>query len=187
MAFDEDGFYKMGDAGRLVDPDNVNAGILFDGRVAENFKLLSGTWVSVGSLRVKVVAACVDLIADVVIAGHNREEVCALIFPKLDACRRLVGGDLMNAPGVYLTHPQLHDTVREALSLYNKKAGGSSNRIARALLLHEPPSVDAGEITDKGYINQRAVLERRADMVELLYSGGFCDGIIEIESQSAVE
>ncbi len=183
-AFDEDGFYKMGDAGRLVDPHNINAGILFDGRVAENFKLLTGTWVNVGSLRVKVIAACTDLIADVVIAGHDREEVCALIFPKLDACSQLVGRKFTSIDGAYLTHPKIHDTVRDALNIYNKKAGGSSNRIARVLLLHEPPSIDAGEITDKGYINQRAVLERRADMVELLYADGPHDGVIEIKSRS---
>jgi feruloyl-CoA synthase len=180
-AFDEDGFYKMGDAGRLLDPDNINAGILFDGRVAENFKLLSGTWVNVGALRVKLVAACVDLIADAVIAGHDRGEVCALLFPKLDACRQFVGSDLMDAGGACLTHPKIHEAIRDALQNYNSKAGGSSNRIARALLLREPPSIDAGEITDKGYINQRAVLERRAELVEQLYSGGYCDGLIEIE------
>jgi feruloyl-CoA synthase len=185
-AFDEDGFYKMGDAGRLVDPDNIDAGVLFDGRVAENFKLLSGTWVNVGSLRVKVVAACVDLIADAVIAGHDRGDVCTLLFPKLDACRQLAGSDLTDAGGAYLTHPKIHEAIRKALQTYNGQAGGSSNRIARALLLHEPPSIDAGEITDKGYINQRAVLERRADLVALLYSGGLCDGIIEIEPRSAI-
>jgi len=180
-AFDEDGFYKMGDAGRLLDPDNINAGILFDGRVAENFKLLSGTWVNVGALRVKLVAACVDLIADAVIAGHDRGEVCALLFPKLDACRQLVGSDLMDVGGAYLTHPKIRETIRGALQNYNRQAGGGSNRIARALLLCEPPSIDAGEITDKGYINQRAVLKRRAELVEQLYSDGCCDGLIEIE------
>ena len=181
-AFDEDGYYRMGDAGRLVDTNDVNAGLLFDGRVAENFKLLSGTWVNVGSLRVKLIAACVDLIADVVIAGHNREDACALIFPKLDAC-----GEAMETSAAYLVEPEILTAIRNALRAYNNNAGGSSNRIARALVLREPPSIDAGEITDKGYVNQRAVLERRADLVDLLYAGTACTGIIEIESKSSAK
>jgi feruloyl-CoA synthase len=178
-AFDEGGYYRMGDAGRLVDANDVNAGLLFDGRVAENFKLLSGTWVNVGSLRVKVIGACVDLISDVVIAGHNREEVCALIFPKADASRRTADTSVP-----YLSHPEMLTAIRDALRVYNAGAGGSSNRIARALVLREPPSIDAGEITDKGYLNQRAVLERRADLVDLLYADTASAGIIDVESKS---
>jgi feruloyl-CoA synthase len=186
-AFDEDGYYRMGDAGRLVDPADVNAGILFDGRVAENFKLLSGTWVNVGSLRVNIVAACVEDIADVVIAGHDREEVCALIFPKPDAMRAIAGRDADGAATGYLTSSAVHDRIRVALQAYNETAGGSSNRIARALLLAEPPSVDAGEITDKGYVNQRAVLERRAALVELLYADPVCDGVIDARAPAATK
>lgn len=185
-AFDEDGYYRMGDAGRLVEPDNINAGILFDGRVAENFKLLSGTWVNVGSLRVKIIAACVDYIADVVVTGHDREQVCALIFPKLDACRGVAERGLDDASR-YLTDRAVKALIQTALQAYNATAGGSSNRVARVLLLSEPPSVDAGEITDKGYVNQRAVLERRRDLVELLYDDQFCSGIIEADHRSATE
>jgi feruloyl-CoA synthase len=181
-AFDEDGFYKMGDAGRLVDPENIDAGLLFDGRVAENFKLLSGTWVHVGSLRVKVIAGCVDLIADVVITGHDRDEVCALMFPKVDACQQLLGNDELKASEGLITNPAILDVVRAALQTYNKQVGGSSNRIVRAALMFEPPSVDAGEITDKGYLNQRSVLERRTSLVDRLYAPDLRAGVIEIES-----
>jgi feruloyl-CoA synthase len=181
-AFDKDGFYKMGDAGRLVDPSNINAGLLFDGRLVENFKLLSGTWVQVGSLRVKVIASCVDLIADVVIAGHNREHVCAMIFPKLDAIRKLSSSGSTLKSKEFVTVPSILDQVRSALKSYNAIAGGNSNRIVRALLMIEPPSIDAGEITDKGYLNQRAVLERRHNLVELLYVESCPEGVIEIES-----
>jgi feruloyl-CoA synthase len=183
-AFDADGFYKMGDAGRLVDPQDINAGLLFDGRVAENFKLTSGTWVDVGSLRVKLIAAGVDLIADAVIAGHDRAQVCALIFPKFDACRQLTGGREIASRDGLLTGSAILDAIGTALRLYNQTAGGSSNRIARAAVMLEPPSVDAGEITDKGYLNQRCVLERRVDLVEHLYATEPVAGVIEIQPNS---
>jgi feruloyl-CoA synthase len=180
-AFDEEGYYRMGDAGRFVDPDDVNAGLIFDGRVAENFKLLSGTWVNVGSLRVGVIAACVDLIADVVIAGHNQDYISALIFPKLAACRELAGVAVEDPAIEFLTDPKVHDAIRTSLVAHNRSAGGSSNRIARALVLRDPPSVDAGEITDKGYINQRAVLEQRARLVDAIYRRAFHPGVIDID------
>ncbi len=183
-AFDEDGFYRMGDAGRFVDPANINAGLIFDGRVAENFKLLSGTWVNVGALRVNVVTACVDLIADVVIAGHNQDYISALIFPKLDACRDLAGEEIIDPSCDVIVNAKVHDAIRSALAHYNRTAGGSSNRIVRALIMREPPSVDAGEITDKGYINQRAVLERRAKLVDLLYSLSSGSAVIDIDPAS---
>ncbi len=180
-AFDHDGYYRMGDAGRLWDPDDVNAGLLFDGRVAENFKLLSGTWVNVGALRVKLIAACVNLIADVVIAGHNRDELCVLIFPKADASREGFDTD-----ADCVVEPSLLATIGEAIRAHNKGAGGSSNRIARALVMREPPSIEAGEITDKGYVNQRAVLERRVRLIDLLYAGSSHPGVIEIEEESGM-
>jgi feruloyl-CoA synthase len=180
-AFDEEGYYRMGDAGRFIDPANVNAGLIFDGRVAENFKLLSGTWVNVGSLRVSVIAACVELIADVVIAGHNQDYISALIFPKLAACRELGGVEIDDPNCEYLTDPGVQQAIRAALAIHNSNAGGSSNRIVRALVLRDPPSVDAGEITDKGYINQRAVLERRAKLIDAIYHPSPHAGVIEID------
>lgn len=180
-AFDEEGYYRMGDAGRFVDSADINAGLIFDGRVAENFKLLSGTWVNVGSLRVSVIAACVDLIADVVIAGHNQDYISALIFPKFGACRELARVEIDDPSLDYLTHPRIQDAIRTSLANHNKNAGGSSNRIVRALILSDPPSVDAGEITDKGYINQRAVLERRAKLVDMVYDPLPGSEVIEID------
>jgi feruloyl-CoA synthase len=162
-AFDEDGFYRIGDAGKLVDPGKVGAGILFDGRIAENFKLLSGTWVNVSSLRLQLIAACPELISDVVIAGENRPFPAALIFPRVEAHRppRLqpLSGD-----------ERVRERIRAGLAAHNRHAGGSSNRVSRAIILDAPPSVDHNEITDKGYLNQRAVLAARAALVEMLYA-----------------
>ena len=155
-AFDDEGYYLIGDAGRLVDPADPGQGVAFDGRVAEDFKLMSGTWVSVGTLRVKAVSALAPLAADAVVTGHNREEVGLLIFPSPQA--KALAPDAMRAQ------------VQAALRALAAEPGGSSQRITRVRLLDEPPSVDAGEITDKGYINQRAVLSRRAADVEALYA-----------------
>lgn len=155
-AFDEDGYYLIGDAGKLVDTNDPSQGVAFDGRVAEDFKLMSGTWVSVGTLRVRAVAALSPLAADVVVTGHDREEVGLLVFPSpaakaMDAAERA-------------------EKVRAALQTLRADGGGSSQAPVRALLLAEPPNADAGEITDKGYVNQRAVLARRAEQVLALYS-----------------
>jgi feruloyl-CoA synthase len=156
QAFDEEGYYLIGDAGRLVDANDPSQGVAFDGRVAEDFKLMSGTWVSVGTLRLKVVTAMAPHIADAVITGHDREEVGLLLFPTPQA-KAL-------PPGV------LRDHVRQALGALAAEGAGSSQTPTRAIVEDEPPSADAGEITDKGYINQRAVLVRRAGSVEALYA-----------------
>jgi feruloyl-CoA synthase len=172
-AFDEEGFLRTGDAARLFDPADPNKGVVFDGRLAENFKLMSGTWVNVGELRVAAIAACAPLIEDAVVTGHDRDEVGLLAFPSLAGCRSLC----LHLPATAATQELIADAaVREALAAglrrLNEKAGGTSHRIGRALLLAEPPSIDANEITDKGYLNQRAVLERRAALVERLYAAG---------------
>src|SRR3954467_4001814 len=169
-AFDEEGFYKFGDALKPADPDNLDAGFDFDGRIAEDFKLASGTWVSVGPLRARFVAACAPLVRDVVIAGINRDELSALVMLDLD------GGRLINPtlPADDLTVTARDRLVREAfherLTRFAGTATGSSNRITRALLLASPLSIDRGEVTDKGSINQRAVLDNRNDLIETLYS-----------------
>ena len=169
-AFDEDGFYKIGDAGKLADADNANKGVLFDGRVAEDFKLMTGTWVNVGKLRVAALAAGAPVIQDAVVTGHDRDEIGLLVFPNPAGCAQVAG----MAPDTPLAELVKSDAVREALKKglaeYNKDNPASSERIVRALLMTAPPSIDADEITDKGYINQRAVLESRADLVEKLYS-----------------
>jgi feruloyl-CoA synthase len=154
-AFDEEGFFRMGDAGRLVDPDDPARGIAFDGRIAEDFKLASATWVHVGALRTSVIAAGAPLIQDAVVAGLDRDEIGLLLF--------------LN-PAEAATRPDTRGFLEEALRRYNAENPASSHRIGRAVVLTEPPSIDANEITDKGYINQRAVLERRAAIVERLYS-----------------
>jgi feruloyl-CoA synthase len=156
-AFDEEGYYCIGDAGRLADADHPERGAIFDGRVAEDFKLTTGTWVSVGTLRVRVVSALAPWAQDVVITGHDRAEVGALVFPSAQAAAL--------APG------ELEAKVAAALSALRAAGGGSSQVPVLARVLTEPPSPDAGEITDKGYLNQRAVLQRRAADVDALYAG----------------
>lgn len=156
QAFDDDGFYRIGDAGYLLDATRPEQGVVFDGRVAEDFKLSSGTWVSVGTVRLKLVSALAPLAQDAVITGHDREQLGALIF--------------LSAQGLALTSEQLRGRIVEALRQLRSEGGGSSQLPTRVLLLVEPPSVDAGEITDKGYINQSAVLKRRAHEVQTLYA-----------------
>lgn len=167
-AFDEEGFYKIGDAGRLADPDDPSRGIVFNGRVAEDFKLTSGTWVNVGKLRVEVLASSSPVLQDAVVTGHDRDTVGLLAWLDLTACRELLG-DADASPEEIARHPRIRAHLRQGLATHNAAAGGSSRRIERLLLLSEPPSIDRGEITDKGYINQRAVLEERAGLVEALY------------------
>ena len=169
-AFDEEGFYKFGDALKPVDPDNFDAGFDFDGRIAEDFKLASGTWVSVGPLRARLVAACAPLVRDVVIAGINHDAVSALVVLDLDGCRlinpTLPPGDLAAAATDPLIRAAFHERFQKLLAA----ATGSSTRITRAVLLDTPLSIDRGEVTDKGSINQRAVIEHRSGLIELLYS-----------------
>lgn len=169
---DEDGFYKIGDAVKFADPDDPAKGIVFDGRIAEDFKLLTGSWVNVGKLRVSAIAAGAPIIRDAVVTGHDRAEIGLLIFPDIKGAAGIAGLD----PGAPVDEIISNDKVREALrrriGAYNKENPGSSAQIKRALLLAEPPDIDANEITDKGYISQRTVLARRADKVEELYAGG---------------
>jgi feruloyl-CoA synthase len=168
--FDDEGFFKTGDALRFVDPERPELGLLFDGRVGEDFKLSTATWVNVGALRLEAIAALSPVAEDVVVAGHDRDEIGLLIFPNLEACRRLCG-ELPSdtAPAVILEHPTVRARVGAGLALLERNSGGSSRCARRALLMPEPPSIDAGEVTDKGYINQRAVLLRRAALVATLY------------------
>src|SRR6185437_6166292 len=164
-AFDEDGFYRSGDAARLVDPVDPAQGLLFDGRLAENFKLETGTWVIVGQLRTALVSEA-RVLTDAVIAGHDRAYAAALAWVNQSEARRVCG--VADGEDVALDHPALRAHLGAALARVNAGAG-SAARIERVLLLDEPPSMDAGEITDKGYVNQRAVLERRADAVDRLF------------------
>jgi feruloyl-CoA synthase len=170
-AFDEEGWLRTGDAVRLADPDNPAAGLLFDGRTAENFKLSSGTWVNVGMLRPAVIGAGAPVIEDAVVTGHDRDDIGLLIFPSLAGLRSLCP---QAAPDARLdqlvAEPAVRKALSEGLARHNRAVQGSSMRIARCLILTEPPSIDANEITDKGYLNQRAVLARRASLVERLHA-----------------
>jgi feruloyl-CoA synthase len=169
-AFDEEGFYKFGDAIKPAAADDFSAGFDFDGRIAEDFKLASGTWVSVGPLRARFIAACAPLVRDVVISGINRDEISALVILDLDGCRlvnpALSPDDLAAAASDAL----IRKAFRERLDAFVATATGSSTRIARAVLLDTPLSIDRGEVTDKGSVNQHAVLDHRVALIEELYS-----------------
>jgi feruloyl-CoA synthase len=167
-AFDDDGFYRIGDAVRFADPDDPSRGLVFDGRVAEDFKLTTGTWVNVGTLRTQLLTQLAPALLDLVIAGHDRESIAVMGWPSTGGCRALVGGEL--DPTTLARSPAVRAHVAAALARWNVAHPESSMRIARAILLAEPPSLDAGEITDKGYVNQRATLERRRTVVAALYA-----------------
>mgnify|MGYP006279629395 CR=1 FL=1 len=169
--FDEEGFYCLGDALKFARDKDPNGGFIFDGRISEDFKLVTGTWVSVGPLRGKLISGLAPFIKDAVIAGHDRDDVMALLFPELDACRALLGeGGKGASDEAVLSSPALREEVGKRLSQLARESTGSSTRVARAMFLVEPASIDANEITDKGSINQRAVLTRRAALVESLYA-----------------
>ena len=177
--FDEEGFYKIGDAGRFVDPDDPSWGLIFDGRVVEDFKLSTGTFVLVGTLRTTAIAAASPVLQDAVVCGEGRDHVGLLGFPNFAACRKVAGDDnLQLSNDELLKHPAVVETVRSGLARMNAECKGSSLQVRRVLLMAEPPSVDGNEMTDKGYINQRATLQRRKALVDRLYAGG--EGVIEI-------
>jgi feruloyl-CoA synthase len=167
-AFDEDGFYKPGDAVRFVDPGDPAQGIAFDGRILEDFKLTTGTWVHVGGLRVGALAAASPVLQDAVIAGENREFIAVLGWLNAAGCHELIGRE---APLAELArHPGIRQHVSRAIARWNADHHGSSERISRVLLLPDIPSIDANEITDKGYVNQRLALECRKAEVSRLFA-----------------
>jgi feruloyl-CoA synthase len=175
-AFDADGFYRTGDAVALTDPENADAGLVFRGRLAEDFKLATATFVRVGAVRTALLSA-VPVLSDAVLAGENRDYLSALAWVNPAEARALLGRDATPADGDLITDPDLLRLVAEAVAKRN--AGlGSAARIERLLVLARPASLDAGEITDKGYVNQRRVLAERAALVELLYTDPVPDGVI---------
>ncbi len=174
-AFDDEGFYRTGDAVRWVDAAQPQRGLFFDGRTAEDFKLSSGTFVSVGPLRAKIVLAGDPCVQDAVITGLNRDDVGALLIPRPDECRKLAGlGAEVPLPEV-LHHPVMRRFFQQLADRLWRESTGSASRVARLHVLAEPPSIDKGEITDKGSINQRAVLAHRDALVQALYEGGTAD------------
>ena len=175
-SFDDEGYYCSGDALKFIDPAMPNLGFAFDGRIAEDFKLATGTFVSVGPLRARVIAAGAPCVQDVVVAGINRNELGILIFPRLDSCRALAGLPA-GAPTLdVLNSPPVTAFFQTLVNQMHASGTGSATRVARALVLVDPPSIDRGEITDKGSINQRMVLHHRDALVEHLYAGG--DGVL---------
>jgi feruloyl-CoA synthase len=179
-AFDEEGFYKPGDAMRFVDATDPRKGLAFDGRLAEDFKLATGTWVHVGALRVGILAAASPALADAVVAGENRTCVGLLAWLNAAGCQKLLAAEPPLSFPELARMPAVREHVRAALARWNREHLGSSHCVGRVLLLADPPSIDANEITDKGYINQRLALERRLAEVARLYAD--CDpDVIVIE------
>jgi feruloyl-CoA synthase len=179
-AFDEEGFYSLGDAAKFLDEAKPELGLVFDGRVTEDFKLSSGTWVSTGTLRADVVAACTPLVQDAVVCGLDKPYIALLAWPNIAAARKLAGLPDDAAPQDVISHPKVVEYLRIALQKHNKAGGGSSTRIARIHLMLEPPSIDGHEITDKGYVNQAATAARRANLVERLYQEPAPEDIIVV-------
>ena len=176
-SFDDEGYYRSGDAVKPMDPDHPERGLAFDGRTAEDFKLSTGTFVSVGPLRAKVIAAGDPCVQDVVVAGINRDDIGVLLFPRLDSCRAFAGlGDDAPVRDV-LAAPAVREFFQHLVDGLWQTGTGSATRVARALVLEQPPSIDLGEVTDKGSINQRAVLTHRTAAVERLYADAAPDVI----------
>ncbi|MDB5602020.1 MAG: hypothetical protein JWN71_4064, partial [Xanthobacteraceae bacterium] len=169
-AFDADGFYKIGDAVRFADPQDASKGVVFDGRLAEDFKLTTGTWVHVGGLRIGALAAATPAVQDAVVCGENRADVGLLVWLNVAGCRSLIGDNAPASPAELAKHDSVRAHVRACIATWNASQPGGSQRIARVLLLPDAPSIDANEITDKGYINQRLALERRRAEIAKLYA-----------------
>jgi feruloyl-CoA synthase len=180
-AFDEEGFYRLGDAVRLNDALDPTRGLSFDGRIAEDFKLASGTWVSVGPLRTTLIAALAPIAQDVVIAGLDRDTLAALIIPDLAGCAQMLQSASAPSYAEIASHGTVREHIRAALQAHARRYPGSSMKIVSAMLLPSPPSLDHGEITDKGSINQRAVLAHRVSCVALMYAAEPSPAVIRIE------
>lgn len=180
-AFDEEGFYRLGDTFKFADPNDVKQGLLFDGRMAEDFKLSTGTWVSVGPLRAQFIDAFKPFVRDLVLAGLDRDYIAALVFPDVDACRKLLHRTPDTPAAQIIEHYDVQQHFAALLAKMAKASTGSSNRVARIMLLTDPPSMDKGEMTDKGSINQRAVLKNRAALVEEIYADDISARVIRVE------
>jgi feruloyl-CoA synthase len=183
-AFDEEGFYRLGDAVRLIDPEDPRKGLKFDGRIAEDFKLVNGTWVSVGPLRAELIATLSPLVQDVVIAGLDADYVTAIVIPDLAACATMLSLPAALSYEAAAREPRLIAWVQERLMAHAQANLASTRCIRRAALLPVAPSLDRGEITDKGSINQRAILATHAGLVELLYSESPVAFIANMEPRS---
>jgi len=180
-AFDEEGFYRLGDAFKFADADDPRQGLLFDGRIAEDFKLSTGTWVSVGPLRARFIDHFAPYVRDVVLAGPDRNEIGALVFPDLAACRKLAPDLAETTPARLLDDARVRALFTTRLKQLARQSPGSSTRVARIIVMEEPPSMDKAEMTDKGSINQRAVLSNRSRLVDELYAAALSPRVIAIK------
>lgn len=180
-AFDEDGFYKLGDALKFADPHDAGKGLLFDGRIAEDFKLSTGTWTSVGPLRARFIDHFAPYVRDVVFAGPDRDHLAALVFPDIEACRKLSGLGPEATPAAIAENGKVIGTFSELLGTLHAISPGTSTQVKRAILMAEPPSMDKGEMTDKGSINQRAVLKNRGGLVDELYATPLSSRVIAVK------
>jgi feruloyl-CoA synthase len=178
--FDEEGYYSLGDAAKFLDENDPTQGLVFDGRVTEDFKLDSGTWVSVGTLRAQAVGAASPLLQDCVVCGQDKAFVGILAWPIISVAKEIAGAPPLSDPDAIVVAPKVREFVQKHFAAHNKVCGGSSSRIKRVILMTEPPSVDGHEITDKGYVNQRATMDRRADLVAKLYQNPPPPEVIEI-------
>ncbi|SAK78154.1 feruloyl-CoA synthase [Caballeronia fortuita] len=167
-AFDEEGFFRFGDAVRLADPDDASKGMEFAGRTVEDFKLANGSWVRTGALRLALVDCCAPLLSDAVICGHDRDYLAALAWPNVAACQRLAPELASLDAKALVVHPIVVGALRERLA--RQKPAGATLVIERLMAMAEPPSLDANEIADKGYVNQATTRARRAHLIEELYA-----------------
>ena len=184
-AFDDEGFYMLGDALKWVDESQPERGFIFDGRITEDFKLVTGTWVSVGPLRTKIIAHFAPFIRDAVITGHDRDDLGAILILDPEGCRSCFSDIAAGmSPADLAHHRGLRAALGEQLASFARSATGSSTRLARVAILDEVPSIDKGEVTDKGSINQRAVLANRKHLVEALYNKSGHARVIALEAVS---
>jgi feruloyl-CoA synthase len=183
-AFDEEGYYKLGDALAFEDPTEPGKGLVFDGRIAEDFKLATGTWVATGRLRARLIDAFAPYVRDAVLTAPDRDDLGALMFPDPEACRALAP-DTTGDVAALLADPRVRHEFQKRLDALARESTGSSNRVVRIMLMGEPPSMDAGEATDKGSINQRNVLRNRAALVEELYADPLSPRVIAITQRKA--
>jgi len=179
--FDDEGFYCTGDALKFVDENDPNKGMLFDGRLTEDFKLNTGTWVSVGNLRTLIIAAGKGLIQDVVITGHDKDFIGAIVFPGMDHCKKIMHEKSIPAPGEFTRHPLIRAQLQAMLNEMAKKSTGSASLVKRAIFAEFALSIDKGEVTDKGSINQRMIIQNHPEMINKLYAVEKNDGVFEVE------
>jgi feruloyl-CoA synthase len=180
-AFDEDGFYLTGDALKFVNENDPNVGLIFDGRIAEDFKLDTGTWVNVGILKAKLIAAGKGLIQDAVITGHDRAFLGAIIFPELNFCKKLIGTNEDIDLEKIISTPSVLAALQTVLNTFAQQNTGSSTLIKRAVFANFTLSIDKGEITDKGSINQRQILANRLEYVEMIYENELLKCVLEVQ------